>query len=226
MKRMGRMCALFLPAASTIGCLGEIAVADLGPSRDGGSADGASPDAGSPDAVVLPDAATATGVAASVCQGTGPAAQVLTLSDIAGQWIAGCDPSSPPIPAVVSGAADTSSGVPRTTAGFEFDPANHLVYALVPSGSAFVRATGPGSVWWANDIYPYGALPDGGPQEYLSITNANLSGGTSYTQMLGGWGVLYHPATGGGTPELTLVDFAGHYTISMLRPAAFLATAH
>jgi hypothetical protein len=78
-------------------------------------------------------------------------------------------------------------------------------------------------VWWANDVYPYGVLPDGGPQEYLLVTNANLFDGGRYTQELQGWGILYSPAPDSGVRSLRLLSADAGSEVTLLPPEAVLA---
>jgi hypothetical protein len=159
--------------------------------------------------------------AQSNCNSVGAALQVVTLGDIGGQWVSGCDPL--PFVLTALGPSDAGMDLPVDTAGFEIDPTSHLFYALVPSGSSYVRASGAGSVWWANDVYPYGVLSDGGPQEYLLVTNANLFDGGRYTQKLQGWGVQYDPARDGGVRSLTLLSADAGSEVTFLPPEVVLA---
>jgi hypothetical protein len=230
MKRLVLFSSWLLPALATAACSKELAVAqnaaDGSPQIfvDAGSLPFApSPETPDADMRSAPGivAGGATTDAPSNCNGVGAAQQVVTLVDIGGQWVSGCDP----LPFLLTALEPSDAGMdlPVDTAGFEIDPTSHLFYALVPSGGSYARASGAGSVWWASDVYPYGVLPDGGPQEYLLVTNANLFDGGRYTQKLQGWGILYCPARDGGVRSLTLLSADAASEVTLLPPEVVLA---
>jgi hypothetical protein len=171
--------------------------------------------------VVAGDGATD---APTLCNRIGAAQAVVTLADIGGQWVQGCD-RLPFVP-IALGPSDAGTDLPADTVGFEIDPTSHFFYALVRSGGSYVRASGAGAVWWANDVYPYGFLPDGGPQEYLLVTNANLFDGGRYTRELHGWGILYDSAREGGVRSLTLLNADAGSEVTLLPPEVVPSGTH
>jgi len=225
MKGVVLFSSWLLPALAAAACFKDLAVAQNGADgipqifADAGSFPFApsseSPDADMRGAPAIVAGNGATG-APSSCNTVGAAQPVVTLVDIGGQWVSGCDPL--PFVLTALGASDAGMDLPVDTAGFEIDPASHLFYALVPSGGSYVQASGTGSVWWASDIYPDGVLPDGGPQEYLLVTNANLFDGGRYTEKLQGWGILYYPVRDGGVRSLTLLSADAGSAVTLLPP--------
>jgi hypothetical protein len=228
-KRLVLFSSSLLPALATAACSKELVVAQNAADSgmifvDAGSFPFA-PSSETPDADMRGAPAIVGGGGAtdapSNCNGVGAAQQVVTLVDIGGQWVSGCDPL--PFVLTALGPSDAGMDLPVDTAGFEIDPTSHLFYALVPSGGSYARASGAGSVWWANDVYPYGVLPDGGPQEYLLVTNANLFDGGRYTRKLQGWGILYSPPRDGGVRSLTLLSADAGSEVTLLPPEVLQA---
>jgi hypothetical protein len=178
-------------------------------------------DKGGAPSIVGGDGAT---VATTNCNRVEAAQTVVTLADIGGQWVSVCDPL--PFVQTAFGPSEAGVDLPTNTAGFEIDPTSHLLYALVPVVGSYARVTGDGSVWWANDVNPYGVLPDGGPQEYLLVTNANLFDGGRYTRELHGWGILYYPARDGGVRSLTLLNADAGTEVTLLPPEVVPSRTH
>jgi hypothetical protein len=158
----------------------------------------------------------------NVCFTPGPLQAVVTLSDLGGQWVTGCDPGGSPLPLIAAGA---DASIPADTVGFEIDPSTHLFYALVAVDGGFARATGPGSAWYADDPYPGCTMPDGWPEEFLSIYGIAQIDGSSDGEYLLGMTVLYHPPTEDVLASLTLASCAGEepfYAVTLVPPAAIL----
>jgi hypothetical protein len=160
----------------------------------------------------------------NVCFTPGPLQAVVTLSDLGGQWVTGCDPGAPPLPLIVNGAANTSAGIPADTVGFEIDPSTRAFYPLVAADGGFARATGPGSVWWV--LFPYApasaifTMPNGSPEEALAVQVDPGTDAAPYSALLGAWGVLYHPPTDHVLASLTLAATENAYAVTLVPPAA------